>query len=84
MAFGFTYKLELADGTPHNPATLRSSVLAWRPADTIPLGAGALRVVDVRDDDADQALVVRDVTTTLREGEAGGRPRRRGRRAYEI
>jgi hypothetical protein len=30
----------------------------WLPGDTIPLGARALRVVGVRDDDADQAPVL--------------------------
>jgi hypothetical protein len=35
----------------------------WNPGDTIPLGARTLRVVGVRDDDADQppALVVETV-----------------------
>jgi hypothetical protein len=62
MALGYTFNLELADGTPANPPTFRTSVLNWRPGDMIPLGARTLRVVAVRDDDADQppTLVVQD------------------------
>ena len=58
----FLYKLELEDGTPVDPPTLRTAVPTWRRGDTIPLGKRILRVVDVRDDDADQtpALVVED------------------------
>src|SRR5918994_2561985 len=60
MAFMFT--LEREDGTPADPPTLRTAVPTWRRGDTIPLGRRTLRVVDVRDDDADQApmLVVED------------------------
>jgi len=59
-----TFKLELADGTPAEPPTFRTGVYVWRPGDTIPLGASkALRVVRVRDDDADRppVLVVEDL-----------------------
>jgi hypothetical protein len=59
-----TFKLERPDGTPAEPPTFRTSVYVWRPGDVIPLGAErSLRVVHVRDDDADQppALVVEDV-----------------------
>jgi hypothetical protein len=37
--------------------------VSWKAGDTIPLGARTLRVVGVRDDDADQppALVVEDL-----------------------
>jgi hypothetical protein len=63
MAPGFTYKLEFQDRTPADPPGFRTSVLNWRPGDTIPLGARRLRVVGVRDDDANQppVLVVEDV-----------------------
>jgi hypothetical protein len=55
----FTFRLELEDGTPADPATLRTAVPNWRPGDTMPLGrGGSLRVVEVRDDDADQAPVL--------------------------
>jgi hypothetical protein len=60
---GFTFKLEREDGTPADPPTFHTVVPTWRPGDTIPLGAGrTLRVISVRDDDADQppALVVED------------------------
>jgi hypothetical protein len=60
----FLFRLEAADGTPVEPPTLASAVPNWRPGDTIPLGAQkALRVVAVRDDDAEQppVLVVEDV-----------------------
>jgi hypothetical protein len=46
------------------PTTYRSSTLNWRQGDTIPLTADrTLRVLDVRDDDADQppVLVVEDL-----------------------
>jgi hypothetical protein len=55
----FTFKLELEDGTPADPPTLRAAVPNWAAGDTIPLGAQrTLRVVRVRDDDADQAPVL--------------------------
>jgi hypothetical protein len=60
----FTFKLERADGTPAEPPSIQSSVLRWTHGDTIPLGANrTLRVLRVRDDDADQppVLVVEDV-----------------------
>jgi hypothetical protein len=53
----------LEDGTPADPPTLKAAVPNWRAGDTIALGANRmlrrmLRVVDVRDDDADQAPVL--------------------------
>jgi hypothetical protein len=59
----FLFKLETADGVPAEPATLRSAVRNWQSGDTIPLGQRTLRVLRVRDDDADQppVLVVEDV-----------------------
>jgi hypothetical protein len=62
----FVYRLELQDGTPADPPTFRTAVPTWRRGDTIPLGRRSLRVVDVRDDDADQApvLVVEDAPGT--------------------
>ena len=64
MALGYTYRFEHEDGTPADPPTFRSaSGVAWRAGDTIPLGTRTLRVVAIRDDDADQppALVVQEV-----------------------
>jgi hypothetical protein len=60
---GFTYRLELEDGTPADPPSLETAVPNWRSGDEIPLGHRTLRVVRLRDDDADQppVLVVEDV-----------------------
>ena len=42
----FTYKLELEDGAPADPPTIRSAPgVTWKPGDTIPLGKRTLRVV---------------------------------------
>jgi hypothetical protein len=59
----FLFRLERTDGVPAEPRTLTSAVPNWRPGDTIPLGRRTLRVVGVREDDADQppALVVEDM-----------------------
>jgi hypothetical protein len=59
----FFYGLEHEDGTPADPTTFRTAVPNWRAGDVIPLPHGSLQVVEVRDDDADQAptLVVEDV-----------------------
>jgi hypothetical protein len=51
----FMFRLEQEDGTPADPPWLNSAVPNWRPADTLALGPSRmLRVVAVRDDDADQ------------------------------
>ena len=48
------FKLERTDGTPADPPTYRSSTLTWRQGNKIPLTADrTLRVLGVRDDDAD-------------------------------
>jgi hypothetical protein len=63
----FTIKLERADGTPAEPPSIGTTVTNWRPGDTIPLGRSrTLRVIAIRDDDADQApvLVVEDSSQT--------------------
>jgi hypothetical protein len=59
----FLFRLETTDGVPAEPATLSSAVPSWRSGDTIPLGPKTLRVVDIRDDDAEQppVLVVEDL-----------------------
>jgi hypothetical protein len=58
---GFTYRLELEDGTPASPPTPETATPTWRSGDEIPLGRRILRVV--RDDHADQppVLVVEDL-----------------------
>jgi hypothetical protein len=59
----FLFRLETVEGDPAEPPTLAGAVPSWCPGDTIPLGHRTLRVVRVRDDDADQppVLVVEDV-----------------------
>jgi hypothetical protein len=60
---GLTFRFELVDGTPADPPMFRSAVPNWRAGDTIAFGVNRmLRVVDVRDDDADRppVLVVED------------------------
>jgi hypothetical protein len=54
----FTYKLEQEDGAPADPPTLQTAVPTWNAGDTIPLGGRTLRVVAIRDDDAEQAPVL--------------------------
>ena len=55
----FTFRLELEDGTPADPPTFSAAVPNWKAGDTMPLGRGRmLRVVRIRDDDADQPPVL--------------------------
>jgi len=58
----FLFKLETVEGMPADPPTHTTAVPNWRAGDTIPLGHRTLRVVRVRDDDADgpPVLVVED------------------------
>jgi hypothetical protein len=60
----FMFRLEQDYEAPADPPTPRSAVPTWNVGDTIPLGRRTLRVVGVRDDDADQApvLVVKDLS----------------------
>jgi hypothetical protein len=60
---GFLFRLETTEGIPADPSTLESIVYTWRPGDSIYLGRRELRVVGVRDDDADQppVLIVEDL-----------------------
>jgi hypothetical protein len=60
----YDFRHQRTDGTPADPPTYKSTVLSWRQGDTIPLTAErTLRVLGVRDDDADQppVLVVQDL-----------------------
>ena len=59
----FLYRLEDENGSPVEPHTFKTAVPIWRAGDTIPLPGRTLRVVEARNDDADQAptLVVEDV-----------------------
>jgi hypothetical protein len=65
---GFLFKLETTDGLPAEPPTLSTAVPNWRAGDTIPLGARTLRVVQVRDNEAEEppVLIIEDVA----EGDA--------------
>jgi hypothetical protein len=60
---GFTYRLELEDGTPAEPPRLDTAVSTWRIGDTIPLGRDKeLRVIGTRagrEPDEQPVLVVR-------------------------
>jgi hypothetical protein len=62
MPLGFTFRLELADGTPAHPPTVTTQVSNWRVGDVIPLPRGQdLRVVATvagATDDEDPVLVV--------------------------
>jgi hypothetical protein len=58
----FMFRLENEDGSPTEPPTLRTAVPNWRIGRHDPAEGRTLRVVDIRDDDADQppAVVVKD------------------------
>jgi hypothetical protein len=71
---GFTFRLEQEDRTPADAHTFRTVVPTWRAGDTIPLGTRTLRVIAIRDDDADQppALVVQSAWhLSCRDGPRG-------------
>jgi hypothetical protein len=65
---GFLFRLETVDGAAADPSTLSAAVPNWGPGDVIHLGSRALRVVRVRDENADQppVLVVEDVASQAR------------------
>jgi hypothetical protein len=58
---GFLFKLETPNGEPAEPSSFSSAAPNWAPGMTIHFGHKTMRVVAVRDDDADQppVLVVR-------------------------
>jgi hypothetical protein len=57
-----TFKLERLDGTPAEPPSIETTVLAWSPGATIPLSAGrTLQVVRRYHDDEHPVLVVEDL-----------------------
>jgi hypothetical protein len=69
----FIFRLELEDGTPADPPTFEAAVPNWTAGDVIALSAGrSLRVVAVREDDADQppTLIVEDVSESATSDEA--------------
>jgi hypothetical protein len=59
-----TFNLERLDGTPADPPSFKTTVLAWSPGDRTPISAGrTLQVVRPSHDDADElpVLVVEDL-----------------------
>jgi hypothetical protein len=54
----FLFRLETREGMPAEPPTLKSAVPNWQAGDTIPLGQRTLRVVAVRDEDAEEPPVL--------------------------
>ena len=60
---GFLFKLETVDGAAAEPSSLSSAVPNWAPSGTIHFGHRMVRVVAVRDDDADSppVLVVKEL-----------------------
>ena len=61
---GFLFRLETVEGEPAEPPTLSAAVPNWKPGDTISLGRRTLRVVALRDEEADEppVLVVEHMT----------------------
>ena len=60
-----TFKLEQLDGTPADPPSFKTTIVAWNPGDQIPLSAGrALQVVRIRHVDEEElpVLVVQDLS----------------------
>ena len=55
---GFLFRLETVEGDPAEPSTLACAVPNWAPGHTIHFGHKTLRVVAVRDDDADSPPVL--------------------------
>ena len=83
----YDFRLQRTDGSPSDPPTYRGSVLNWRQGDQIPLTADwTLRVLGVRDDDADQppALVVEDLPGLATSAALRFRRFVRGREAWQA
>jgi hypothetical protein len=55
---GFCSQLGTPDGAPAEPSSFSSAAPNWAPGETIHFGHKTLRVVRVRDDDADQPPVL--------------------------
>ena len=55
---GFLFRLETPDGTPAEPSSFSSAMPNWAPGETIHFGHRTVRVVAVRDDDADRPPVL--------------------------
>jgi hypothetical protein len=63
---GFSLQAETTDGVPAEPLTLSSAIPNWQPGETIPLGGKTLRVVGLRDEDADQPPVLTEAARHAR------------------
>jgi hypothetical protein len=63
MASTLTFKLVTVDGAPADPPSLTTVAPKWEPGDTIPLGRRTLRVIGVRNTEADEPteLIVEDM-----------------------
>jgi hypothetical protein len=58
-----TFRLVTVDGAPADPPSLTTVAPKWEPGDTIPLGRRTLRVIGVRyDDDQPAVLIVEDMS----------------------
>jgi hypothetical protein len=68
----FLFRLEHEVGRPLDPPTLQAARPDWKAGDSIYFGRKTLRVLDVRDPDADRApiLVVRDTAESASSGAA--------------
>jgi hypothetical protein len=64
MASTLTFKLVTVDGAPADPPSLATVAPKWEPGDTIPLGKRTLRVIGVRNIEADEPteLIVEDMS----------------------
>jgi hypothetical protein len=58
MAMALTFELRRPDGTPADPPTLTTGAASWQAGDTIPLGRRTLRVVEVREGNVEQPIVL--------------------------
>jgi hypothetical protein len=60
---GFLFKLEASEGAPAEPPSFSSAMPNWAPGETIYFGRRTVRVVGVRDDEADElpGLVLEDL-----------------------
>ena len=58
-----TFRLVTVDGAPADPPSFTTVAPNWQPGDTIPLGKRTLRVIGVRNIDADEPteLIVEDM-----------------------
>jgi hypothetical protein len=58
MRMAFLFRLETEDSAAADPARFETSEPSWRAGDVIPLGKRSLRVIGIRDEDADQPPVL--------------------------